>query len=73
MCDFSPKLSHFAVSVPDYDIEMKYDSRPNIESDYGSTSFVESEIIGMESFHKLNIPLIHLKKIQQENPLKKRV
>ena len=30
------------------------------KSDYGSTSFVESEIIGMESFHKLNIPLIHL-------------
>ena len=23
--------------------------------------FVECEIIGMESFHKLNIPLIHLK------------
>ncbi len=31
------------------------------KSDHGFTSFVESEIIGMESFHKLNIPLIRLK------------
>jgi len=40
---------------------MKYDYWSSNKSDYGSTSFVEGEIIGMDSFHKLNIPLIHLK------------
>ena len=39
---------------------MKYDYWSNTNSGYGSTSFVECEIIGMESFHKLDIPLIHL-------------
>jgi len=61
MCDFSPKPSHSELSVPDYDIEMNYDYWPNNKSDFGSTSFVEAEIIGMDSFHKLDIPLIHLK------------
>ncbi len=64
MCEFSPKPSNSALSVPDYDIEMNdywYDYWSSNKFDYGSTSFVESEIIGMESFHKLNIPLIHLK------------
>ena len=61
MCGFSPTASHSELSVPDYEIEMKYDYWSSTKSDYGSTSFVESEIIGMESFHKLNIPLIHLK------------
>jgi len=41
---------------------MKYDYWSNTNSGYGSTSFVECEIIGMESFHKLDIPLIHLKR-----------
>ena len=40
---------------------MKYEYWPSTKSDYGSTSFVEGEIIGMESFHKVNIPFIHLK------------
>jgi len=64
MCVFSPKPSHSELLIPDYDIEMNdywYDYWSSTKSDYGSTSFVESEIIGMESFHKLNIPLIHLK------------
>ena len=61
MCEFSPKTSHSTFLIPDYEIEMKYDYWSSTKSDYGSTSFVESEIIGMESFHKLNIPLIHLK------------
>jgi len=30
------------------------------KSNYSCNSFVECEIIGMDSFHKLNIPLIHL-------------
>ena len=60
-CEFSPKPSHSALSVPDYDIEMKYDYWSSTKSDYSSTSFIECEIIGMESFHKLDIPLIHLK------------
>jgi len=59
-CEFSPKHSHSELSIPDYDIEMKHDYWSSNKSDHGSTSFVEGEIIGMDSFHKLNIPLIHL-------------
>ena len=61
MCEFSPKTSDSENLVPDYEIKMKYDYGSNNKSDYGSTSFVEGEIIGMESFYILNIPLIHLK------------
>jgi hypothetical protein len=67
MCEFSPKSSHSILSIPDYDIKMKYDYWSSVKSDYGSTSFVESEIIGMESFHKLDIPLIHLKIISEKD------
>ena len=61
MCNFSPKPSHSELLIPDYEIKMKYDYWSSTKSDYGSTSFVEGEISGMESFHKLDIPLIHLK------------
>jgi len=39
---------------------MNNDYSSSNKSDYSCTSFVECEIIGMDSFHKLNIPLIHL-------------
>lgn len=69
MSEFSPKDSHSELSIPDYDIEMKYGYWSNTNSDYGCTSFVECEIIGMESFHKLNIPLIHLKTKSEKEDL----
>jgi len=53
--------------VPDYDIIINKEYWSSTKSDYGSTSFVECEIIGMDSFHKLNIPLIHLTTRSEEN------
>jgi len=61
MCEFSPKPSDSEHLIPDYEIKMKYDYWSRNVSDYDCTSFVEGEIIGMESFHELDIPLIHLK------------